>query len=434
MHADHDRLCRLAFAAGALSLLGFALLVRPLAYGDSLEYLLQTESLVRHASPEARAGDVLSLARQAGRLGLRLDFALGYRGYYDDGAGRWYAVHFWAWSLLAAPARLALAVFGLNGLHAFALTSTLLLLLALRRVLFGLPFRPGWRVLLALLLASSPVLSFLRWPHGEAPTVATVTLALAARYAGRPVAAVLWAALASLQSPPFTLLVALLWLDAILRGRSLHTLARVTPAAALALASPLFYLCRFGTPSLLARESASVANASLARAAGLFLDPNLGLVRAMPLAVLLFAGAASVAWVRVRDFPFEAALASVTFLMAFACGTTSNWNHGTIGPSRYAVWLVPCLLFPIARIGMVLTGRLRGVATAATVLAIASQAAILAARGGPLAPPDDHETSALAGLVLRHAPALYAPDPSVITARTLDQPAPRHPHATSTTE
>jgi len=52
------------------------------AEGDAVEYLLMTESLARHGTPEARAGDVPTVARQDARLSLGLSYAVADVGYY----------------------------------------------------------------------------------------------------------------------------------------------------------------------------------------------------------------------------------------------------------------------------------------------------------------------------------------------------------------
>jgi hypothetical protein len=412
----------LGFLVVAAMLLGAAAVAKPLLVGDALEYVLQTESLSRHGSPEVRAGDVYSLAREDLRLGSGLGYALGYRGYFDDPAGHWYACHFWAYSLLAVPARLVLGSLGLNGLRAFPLMNAALFLLALHRVLFALPIAPPRRLALFLLIVSSPVVWFVRWPHAEVITVASVTLALVARHRGRAVAAVLWAALASLQCPPFLLLVGVLWAEAAWRDRRVPALAKLTLAAATSLLSPLFYWWRFGTPSLLAREAASATNLSPWRALELFLDLNIGLVRAMPVTVLLFAVASIAALARIRRTPGDAVLPLAVALMAFTTTATDNWNHGTIGPSRYAVWLLPCVLFVVATATRPLSERGWRAAMAA---AIVTQAAVTIAHGGPVAKPDYLEHSLPARLALRYLPALYNPSDAVFVARTTHDSSPQ---------
>lgn len=388
---------RVSFAVTALGLLAITLFAKPLASGDAFEYLLQTESLARHSSPEVRAADVVSLARQDARMSLGLNFALGYRGYFDDPSGRWYACHFWGYSLLAVPARIALGGLGLNGIRAFPLTNAAFFLVALYGVMFVLPFSARARVLLFLLLLTSPAIFFLRWPHAESLTVSATAMALTMRYAGRPLLAIVWAALATLQSPPFVVLVALLWIDAQRSGLRWHEAGRATLAASLCLAAPIFYLWRFGSPSLIARESASLANLSVRRAFELFLDPQMGLVRVMPVAVALLA--VSALWTLLRMRPFELALTVSTALMALACTPTTNWRHDTIGPSRYAVWLVPCVLFVVVRTADAAGPRIRTGFFATALVAVAVQAVLVTAAGGPLAQPES----------LRHPAPVSAP-------------------------
>ena len=412
---------RLSWLVAAVLLLGVALTARPNRQGDALEYLLMTESLARHGTSEVRAGDLQSLGRQDRRLALGLEYV--YSGYFDDPSGAWYSVHFWASSLLAVPARLLLSAFGLNGLRAFPVTNVVLWMFALHQVLFALPFRPRARLALFVLLLASPVVFFLLWPHAEAMTAACVTLSLAALHRARHVAAALWAALGSLQSPPLVFLLLLVWLTSASRDRRPRSLAAVTLAASLAAVAPLFYWAHFGTPSLLAREAANVSNLSAGRALELLFDLNLGLAPYLPLTVLLFVLASVRAFGRVRAMPFDAALVASIVAMAFASTPTGNWNHGTIGPSRYGVWLLPAVVFLVIRLGESLRGRAVTAAFAgAIVLAAASQAAIVLAKGGPLAEPDYLEHSWAARLALRHAPWSYHPSPSVFAARTVHRP------------
>jgi hypothetical protein len=405
-----------------LILIGGALSVRPLPEGDALEYLLMTESLARHGTPEARAGDVQSVARQDARLSLGLSYAVADVGYFDDPAGNWYSCHFWGYSLLATPARLLLAGLGRNGLRAFPVTNALLFVLALHHVLFLLPWPPRSRVALFLLLLTSPALHFLRWPHPELMTVALLTLALVRWQMGDRVLALLAAALVSLQCPPFVLLTGALWIATVSSDRRPSAVAKATLAALPVLVGPLFYWWHFGTPSLLARESASVTNLSLSRALELLLDLDIGLLRAMPITVALFAGACVAVACRPRRRLPEAAAIGLVSLMALATTATGNWNHGTIGPSRYAVWLMPFVLFAVARLAGTPSSGVAGRALRILIaLAIVTQAIVTFAKGGPLAEVDYLDHSRAARIALRYAPGLYNPSAPVFVARTMHE-------------
>ena len=106
--------------------------------------------------------------------------------------------------------------------------------------------------------------------------------------------------------------------------------------------------------------------------------------------------------------------------MAFACGTAANWNHGTSGPSRYAIWLLPFVLEIFTRTlePGVASPTVRSTYVGLATLAVVVQAGICAGRGIEGAPDHlVHSDAAMA--VLRRAPALYNPSLEVFAERTL---------------
>jgi hypothetical protein len=260
-------------------------------------------------------------------------------------------------------------------------------------------------------------------------TVAVVTLALVDFVNGSRGRAVMWSAVGSLQSPPIVFLAALLWVVMLLEGR-LSRVVMATVAGMPALLSPLFYWWHYGTPSLLGREAASLSNVSFWRGAELLFDLNIGLAPYMPVTVGLFVATAATAFARVRRSPFEAGLVGVVGLAALASTSTDNWNHATVGPSRYAVWLSPIVLFVVVRFaGTLRSGKMLTFCRSGLVLAIVTQALVVVAKRGPLAEPDYLQHSYLARLVLRHAPALYNPSTPIFAERTMGQdPAPPGPY------
>jgi hypothetical protein len=90
-----------------------------------------------------------------------------------------------------------------------------------------------------------------------------------------------------------------------------------------------------------------------------------------------------------------------------------NFNHGSSGPSRYVIWMMPILFVTLA-------AEARGrVALLALALAAAVQAGIVVSRGGLIARYHYLEHSALAAYVLDRWPGLYDPDYEVFIKRTL---------------
>ncbi len=417
----------LALSVAALVLLVAAALRLPLRpHGDAGEYLLMLESWHRHGSPELQPQDRESLRGLLAREGLAIDEDRVLPNYHDGRDGRLYAYHFWAYSLAGVPARHLLEARGLSPLRALPVTNALLFGLALVAVAL-LPWTGSRRLALGGLLLLSPALGFLMWPHPEVFTFALVALALVLAARGAHAAAVLAAALASLQNPPLVLLVALLWAGAALaawRKRSMGKAVLATLAAIPGMLPAAFFQWQFGVFNLSVRPSEAAESLSALRALDLAIDPNLGLLPHAPL-VLLLAVVAALGALRARRAMPALLVLVLLPLLAFATTANSNWNNDTAGPSRYVVWMLPILAVVAA--GELALGPSRPLGRAAgwaLALAVAWQAAAMGVRGGPLAGSDFLEHSPAARLVLDHRPSLYRPAPEVFVERTLHHEGP----------
>jgi hypothetical protein len=414
----------IALALAVLAtLVGLAAFLPPRPFGDAPEYLLMAESLVAHGSPEVRPGDADALRRRAAasRVAVDPDDALG--NYFEGRDGRFYCYHFWFYPALTMPARLALQAAGGDVLKAGPLTNAVLLAAAIGAVLLATPAPPLARRAAAALLLSSPVLGFLLWPHPEVLSFSMATLALVAGMCGASGLATLCAAIASVQNPPLALLAvfeaARPWLVGVPVRRSRGQWAALAGAALALLASPLFFVAQFRTPSLTAYETAGAHAVGVGKAVGLMLDPDLGLVRYAPLTVVLLVALMALL-ARGPSRRVEGALVAVLALLMLACSATGNWNHGTTGPSRYVVWLFPMVAYLLAlgaTAAGLLAGRRRAYA-AILMAAVGAQVVAAAARGGVRSPLDYLDHSTLARAVLDRWPAAYAPVEEVFRERT----------------
>ena len=408
-------------AAALAALLACALLLPLRPHGDAGEYLLMLESWRAHGSPELQPRDGEALRARLLDAGVAIDEGRYLPNYHAGRDGRLYCYHFWGYSLSGLPARRALEALALPPLRALPLTNALLFGLALFAVA-ALPWSGGRRLLLGGLLVFSPALGFLLWPHPEVFSFALVALAVVQWARGRRASSVLAAALASLQNPPLALLVALLGAASAVaswRQRSARPALLGALAALPALLPAAFYQWQFGVFNLSVRPAEAAESLSARRALDLVLDPNLGLLPHAPLLLLLGLGGAVSALRRRQAGPALLVLVLLPAL-AFACTANSNWNNDTSGPSRYVVWMLPILALVAA--GEIALGPTRPLGRAgawALSLALATQAALLLARGGPLARSDFLEHSWAARLVLDHRPALYRPAPEVFVERTL---------------
>jgi hypothetical protein len=186
----------------------------------------------------------------------------------------------------------------------------------------------------------------------------------------------------------------------------------------------VFYLVHFGrlTP-LVDAGAVGLPNLSVGKALELFFDLNLGMLPYLPLAVLGAVAAPVVQIASGRRARPLLALWVVLLGMALICSSTGNWNHGTSGPSRYTIWMIPLVLVILA--SMLEPGtareRPRRAFGAWAVAALVVQAAIVVSRGGLAQRLDYLEHSYLARFVLKHAPALYNPSPEIFVERTIGE-------------
>ena len=185
-----------------------------------------------------------------------------------------------------------------------------------------------------------------------------------------------------------------------------------------------FYLVHFGrlTP-LVDAGAVGLPNLSLGKALELFFDLNLGMLPYLPLALLGAVAAPVVQIASGRRARPLLALWAVLLGMALLCSSTGNWNHGTSGPSRYTIWMIPLVL--VILVSMLEPGaareRPRQAFGAWAVAALVVQAAIVVSRGGLTPRLDYLEHSYLASFVLKHAPALYNPSPEIFVERTIGE-------------
>jgi len=435
--AGEVALARAAQAVAALAtaaLVLTALVAHPIPAGDAGEYLAMAESLWRHGTPEMRPGDVYGLAAVASGM-ADINFADVRRGYFEDRAGARLSYHFWGYSALGLPVRAVLRLTGARAVRALPLANALLFSAALWAVAQARRLCGTERLALTCLLLFSPALWLLLWPHPEVYTFSMVTLALVGLSARKLGAALLATSAAAMQNPPLIVLAGAIWI-LILKDRVLVPASLAVRVRALALAGLLslpavvpmvYFYVHFGTPSVIARQGGATLDVlSLRKALELFFDLDLGLLPCVPIVILAWAAGVAVCLVR-RTVALDFLAAAVLLPMALMCSTTTNWNHGATGPSRYAVWMTPLLYGAFLAWRTRLGGSDTAPPHAYRVLlaaAVATQAAITLGRGGPLARPDYLDHSAAARFALRHAPTLYNPSPEIFVARTLHLDAP----------
>ncbi len=385
----------------------YPLVVPPVLAGDGSEYLLMLQSWFDHASPDLRQADIdaLDLLVPSDRLFSRM--VDPWAGFVEARNGRWYSMHFWLYPLLAVPAKFVYRIAGVSEFGA---------LQSVNAFCFVLTFCFAWvqgnrersrRLLFIALAVVGPVLWFLRWPHPELFTWCCVMVSLTLLGRKRHGLAAAAAAVGSLQNPPLILLALLpLAIAAICRQRrqALQAAAGLLPA----LAAPLFYLYHYGTPSLISHSGGvDFFLISPMRTISFFADLNQGMLPYVPLLLLL--GVAGAVTALVRRHWECVGLAALTACIILLIQTAPNWNNGTAGMLRYAIWITPLFAWLAAEQLTIKRRALWGLLVAGLLLQ-----AFLVFKAGEV---DYIKTSPLAAWALDRFPALVHPEPEIFTER-----------------
>lgn len=414
--------------------------------GDGSEYMLMTHALLQHGTPQIKASDVndlisLPLETQL-HMGIPTEMLRNVfgqmqtaqpdvvAGFFPDPQGRFYAIHFWLYSLLAVPFYALLKAAGANPVLAFALLNMSIAgatMLYLRRVM---P-RALWPWAAASFLAVGTSF-YLNWTGPEAMAASCVLVACIATLRGELGLAMLLAGLGASQNPPLMLMMPpilayryvlhrypqLRWPGSTLVPPGRRDLAGGLLGIALALAPLAFFQNIYGVPSLIAKYYTSSELVTPFRLASLFLDLDQGMIVGLPgllcalLPLPLMAPAHRARWCAALLL----ILAMLTVLILPSLSAT-NWNSGGSVVIRYAYWSGISLLTLV-----LLAGISMPVEKARYYFAfLLGLQAIVMVVNGPLGERYSYvKHSALARWTLQHFPSSYNPEAEIFYERSIE--------------
>lgn len=423
------QLLRTPLSFGAFALVLAVLLALPMGKriklaGDVDEYVLMTIAVASHGSPDIRAHDIATAKRlmpsyfrprlealEAGIAARRIDPIPGFYTGSDQGI---YAIHFFAYSGLAALPYRVLDALGVNPLKCYQVLNLLAIFglgLAMYRF-FGSAGRAFAGT--ALFMLAGGVL-YWNWSSPEILSASALLAAFLWFSMGRPVIGGALAGLAAMQNPTIVFALAFLPLLTVWQQRSIAPLFKPRMIAGLALGAllfawaPLYNLAKFDTPSIIAKGTTSTASVSTERLFSLFFDLNQGMLLAIPaIAVMLLCWG----WRREnwrRELQLLALSAAATLAFCLPALSVANWNSGAAGVMRYAFWAsMPLLFVLLHRLRTLEAWPRKGMA----VLLLVQTAAMAACfRYSHV------EFSPLARWVMNHYPAAYNPEPELFVER-----------------
>lgn len=414
----------------AAVLVALLVLFKPRFGGDVVEYTLATVALADHGTPDVRLEDVARVrALLPGLLdepldriesGLRAGDEKLYAAFVRGRGGDVYPVHFFGYSLLAAPAFKLFEAIGAPPFKAYLavnLAVIFVLGLALRRF-FGSEHK-AWAGL-GLFMVCGGIL-YWNWTSPECVSAAGLLAALLLFCSGAPVSGAVLAGLAGQQNPTIVFFFAfapllrmgLDWRPGLGAAGNLRRQLTVRTIAALAAGvlviglPPLFNLIQFGTPNIIARLYSDPEHIGMVRLLSFFCDLNQGMIVGVPAllaGLLLWIGRAGSRWRAVL------ALALLfTLALALPALAINNWNSDATGVMRYAFWAAMPLLFALLVLLRELPRWPRWLVLGVVLCqALAMEHAVTY-----------HYTafSPLARTVLQFAPQLYHPEPEIFAER-----------------
>lgn len=326
--------------------------------GDDHEYILQTVSFQNHFSFGLTDDDFKEGVKQFPREAKILRSRYSSYPVADDGLK--YGHHFGAYSAVVTPLKIVLLRLGVYPLWAFRIVNIFLWMMAAFCVYFVLRADIRLRFSLLLLLLFNPIFFYTHWTHTELWIFAFAVVGLVFFYNQRYHLAIFSFSIAAMQNlgiMPYDMIIGLAFLGHLFDRQKQQTgtgspsrfikdnwrsilFAGVCYIPAFI---PLIHTyIHFGTYSLVAREVMESSYLFDKMWAYLF-DWNMGIFPFEPFILLAFL------FISVRCFRSETRNAILNLIgvggMLFIVAHEKQVNCAMLGISRYAVWILPSMIF-----------------------------------------------------------------------------------------
>lgn len=412
-------------------------LTRPNKGGDFQEYALMAIAFSSHGSPDIRPQDITISERLSPEVGfvevhrrLRAGIARGdkwpFPGFVAGQHGGHYAIHFFAYSALAALPFKLLDAIGAPPFKAFQivnLAALTILVLALYR--FSASVKRT--VFATLFFLFSGGLLYSNWCSPEFMTASALLAAMVYSIINRPYLAAVLAGVAAMQNPPllfFSMFAPLIriawvradedlaWSAALRRVVTRHTVLASILQAALAAVPVAYSYTTWGVPSIIAALATYPPFITPLRLVSFYFDLNQGMIVAFPVAMLLVVAQLFARNAR-RWLPHTLLALLFSVALAIPSLSTVNWNSGAAGVMRYAFWGA----MPLMYLALGWMHRVPRWPLALLLAMLLVQAGLV-----KYARSYRHETmSPAATFMLERFPALYEPEPEIFFERLTQQ-------------
>ena len=328
-------------------------------YGDGVEYVMMTESLYNHQSPELRNEDASEYINYLEKRGFQIHKIDAFRlatklgedgvwlpGYYKSKVnGNWYSYHFWMYSVVCVPARFILEHLEGDIRATGLMTNLFLIFWGMWLILRLKQFTQGQRIILALFLAVSPTLFYIDWIHSEVFSAVLVFMAVVYYSVQRKYLSLFLFSLAATQNPTLAIPALFIFIEILYKnGIKWKVLLLLFVSSFWIVLPALFYKHYFGVTSLISNTGLLQWDVvSFRRLWSFFFDLNQGIILGIPLLLFLLIGFLIYDLIKWRAFKPYLFLVSILVMSLFFMQMTV-WNDGNSVIKRYAVWCIPIII------------------------------------------------------------------------------------------
>ncbi|HWY10168.1 MAG TPA: hypothetical protein VN026_02530 [Bacteroidia bacterium] len=336
----------------------------PFIKGDGIEYILMTEALHNHGTPDITFQDMIKFKKRFSKYHSWNDlyghetydhcidfFKIAkdtlkestHMGFFCNKNKKWVCQHFFFYSLINLPAYSFAKQYG--PIRTFYITNAIFVLITCFVLLFFTPFSLINQILSALCFCFTSCYWYLGWHHTEIYTSCLVACSLVALFRNKNNLAIFLLALACLQNQPLTLLLGLYCLIKLHKtGFNIKNIITTGMLACIALIPPIYYYINFETTNLIKDAGyLDTKYITLNRVSGFYTDLNQGMILTIPLVLifyvpLLFIEARKMFRKQV-PFDFSILIPITVIIISTTVASMGNWNHGMAIINRYATWL-----------------------------------------------------------------------------------------------
>ncbi|WP_338819174.1 hypothetical protein MTCOM_06000 [Moorella thermoacetica] len=394
-----------------LLVMSYLFLIKPQITGDGFEYSYMLQAWFDHFSPDLRSEDIVNFKPILLQNNLQW-YTTPYQGFFKSIYGQYFSWHFWLYPLMVLPAKVILWLTNGNQLAAFQTTNIILFLIAIYVALFKNKSNISRRLVFVLLSIANPVIWYIGWTHPEVYSWSFVIISLVFINNKNYWLAALCAAVAAVQNPPILFLALFIVFLSLKDDKSLRKTLFTLVAASVSFLPNIFYLIFYHQPNLIiAYGGTNFSLISFERTWSFLTDFNQGMLPYIPLTLVLMG--ITLYQIIVKKDISGIGLTITVILMILFSESTTNWNAGSTGIIRYAVWIIPVFAFLISNY-VIIEGLIKWL----IIGAIVSQILILIF----YYPGEDYvHQRPLASFILSEVPYIYNPDFEIFAERQIHE-------------